>query len=612
MSSVRFSIPLAALLALAVVSCSGPGTRVRRAPVVGVVAENLSNPEGFDVETFAVVAREGLIKEFHSDPAEAVRVLRNRLGGRLTEAERADLAGLCAAGAGRVARRNPAGALGLRLAAAEFAWPLAIAKPTTSVRRRARAIYNHECGAVAEELFKHPHPGAWSAEFAGPLRTYRLRMPTSGAARIDPSFFDTLTRSDRMRITRRRLHLNRHRVEGLGSDLVGYRKWTSQRAAENPLLAPSGLALPLNAVLDFSRGTGQPDLVLRDMTLAPSAIYGGRSQPLSSDSTAALATLLDHMDVAQPVYGIKSLLFSPEFDKTTGIYQLEPWRPHQIPVILVHGLMSSPATWLAALNELQADPALQSRYQFLVFRYPTGYPIAYTASVLRRKLREMKAHIGPRSRDPEFHRMILVGHSMGGVLSDLQIRSSGEEIRKVFFHEPLDELALPPDERRRISEIVHFKANPDIRRAVFVTTPHRGSKFAANPIGNFASRMIHLPVDILTLGMTRLESFDGTTPFARQVRNHGCNGIKALRPDSPILAATLRMKPGPGVVWHSIIGELVPGMPPQISTDGVVPYWSSHLDDAQSEKIIVSAHTAVPHDSETIEELRRILYLHCR
>jgi len=532
------------------------------------------------------------------------------MGGRLTEPERVALAGLCAAGAGRVARRRPADAFGLRLAAAEFAWPLAIAAPATSVRRRARAIYNHECGAIAEEWFGHPHPGKWRAEFPGPLRTYRLRSETSGAGRIDPAFFDTLTRSDRMEITRRRLDLNRHRVEGLGADLVGYRKWTAERAAENPLLSPAGMALPLNAVLDFSQGPGQPDLVFRDMTLATRATYGGSPQPLSADSTAALATLLDHMDVAQPVYGIKSLFFSPEFDEVTGIYQLEPWRPHRIPVILVHGLMSSPSTWLAALNELQADPALRARYQFLVFRYPTGYPIAYNASVFRRKLREMKAHAGDRRHDPEFHRMVLVGHSMGGVITDLQIRSSGEEIRKIFLDQPLNTMRIPRDERFRISEIVHFEANPDIRRAVFVATPHRGSKFASNAIGNFASRLIRLPVDILTLGMIRLESFDGATPYTRQIRNRGSNGVRALRPDNPILPATLRLKPGPGVEWHSIIGTLIPDLPANLSSDGLVPYRSSHLDDAASEKIVVAHHTAVPHNPEAIEELRRILYLH--
>ena len=44
-----------------------------------------------------------------------------------------------------------------------------------------------------------------------------------------------------------------------------------------------------------------------------------------------------------------------------------------------------------------------------------------------------------------------------------------------------------------------------------------------------------------------------------------------------------------------------------VSTDSFVPYWSSHLDGAQSELIVPSRHSA--HQNEkAIEEVRRILH----
>jgi hypothetical protein len=42
------------------------------------------------------------------------------------------------------------------------------------------------------------------------------------------------------------------------------------------------------------------------------------------------------------------------------------------------------------------------------------------------------------------------------------------------------------------------------------------------------------------------------------------------------------------------------------SSDGVVPYWSSHLDGAESELIVPSDHLAL-RNAEAIKEVERIL-----
>ena len=64
----------------------------------------------------------------------------------------------------------------------------------------------------------------------------------------------------------------------------------------------------------------------------------------------------------------------------------------------------------------------------------------------------------------------------------------------------------------------------------------------------------------------------------------------------------------PGVPYHSIIGDRGRGDGAK-SSDGVVPYWSSHLKGASSELIVPSDHSA-PLNAEAIAEVRRILKLH--
>ena len=86
------------------------------------------------------------------------------------------------------------------------------------------------------------------------------------------------------------------------------------------------------------------------------------------------------------------------------------------------------------------------------------------------------------------------------------------------------------------------------------------------------------------------------------------NSIVFLRPRSPLLNAILKLPMKPGVPYHSIIGDRGKGDTPD-SSDGVVPYWSSHLDGAASEKIVPSGHGS-NENPEGIREFRRILRQH--
>ena len=70
------------------------------------------------------------------------------------------------------------------------------------------------------------------------------------------------------------------------------------------------------------------------------------------------------------------------------------------------------------------------------------------------------------------------------------------------------------------------------------------------------------------------------------------------------------MRRNPRVRNHSIIDDRGRGDSPD-SSDGVVPYWSSHLDEAVSEKIVPSDHGA-PSNPEAIEDILRILRLHLK
>ena len=109
-------------------------------------------------------------------------------------------------------------------------------------------------------------------------------------------------------------------------------------------------------------------------------------------------------------------------------------------MLLVHGLLSSPVTWAPMFNDLQADPVLRERFQFWVYFYPTGNPYLATAADLRQNLDAIRADLDPQHQDPALDQMVLVGHSMGGLVSQLLTVDGGDDFWKLVSDEPIQQV----------------------------------------------------------------------------------------------------------------------------------------------------------------------------
>ncbi|MFM8655688.1 MAG: esterase/lipase family protein, partial [Chthoniobacterales bacterium] len=216
---------------------------------------------------------------------------------------------------------------------------------------------------------------------------------------------------------------------------------------------------------------------------------------LAADFSAPLAYMLSmgqnrNMDIV-------ALLRSDRKFRFTGLYQFHRYDPEKIPVVFVHGLMSRPETWVPAVNELMADEEIRERYQFWFFLYPSGLPVWGSAAELRSEMDRYRAKFDPARRNRNFDRMVLAGHSMGGLISSLQIRTGGKALWQQFMNTPPYELSISPQLKARIVKIVQFKPRPEISRVVFFSTPHRGSELAVNPVAEFFARLIRLPFSFI-------------------------------------------------------------------------------------------------------------------
>ena len=85
------------------------------------------------------------------------------------------------------------------------------------------------------------------------------------------------------------------------------------------------------------------------------------------------------------------------------------------------------------------------------------------------------------------------------------------------------------------------------------------------------------------------------------------NSVDTLAPNNRFVVAINKIPMTKTIPYHSIIGDRGRGDSPN-SSDGVVAYWSSHLDGARSERIVPSGHGS-PLNPQAIAEVHRILQL---
>lgn len=408
---------------------------------------------------------------------------------------------------------------------------------------------------------------------------------------------------------------NQHRRYGLGVPLIGTR--TGGRPTARHAFYPDAVSFPVSAFFRFEGSLADLHraragvLELYNPLEVSRLTVRGRSVPLESDLTTPLAYFLAHTDLQEADF--RGFLKPDTVEARAGIYMFEPYQPGKIPVVMVHGLLSSPLTWAPLFNELRADPQLRERFQFWFYLYPTGPGYLQAAADLRADLAQLRAELDPAGQDQALREMVLVGHSMGGLVSRLLTVDSHEDFWQVVSHMPLGQLAVDAPAKAELARLFYFQRVPEVKRVIFITTPHRGSNLSITTPGLLAAKLVQLPHDMLKTGQelmkTRDDLLHGPLPTS----------IDMLSPNSPALHLLASRPRPPDVPFHSIIGRALPhtllreitrpflGNEP---TDGAVPYASAHLDDAESELIVPADHMTVHHHPLAVREVRRILLEH--
>jgi pimeloyl-ACP methyl ester carboxylesterase len=289
------------------------------------------------------------------------------------------------------------------------------------------------------------------------------------------------------------------------------------------------------------------------------------------------------------------------------LVMLEPYQPGKIPIVFVHGLLSDPTTWATLGNGLRNEAWFRDRYQVWVFRYPSGMPFLVSAATLRQQLNAAIVASPCAVDDPAARQMVLVGHSMGGLVSKLQVTNSGNQLWDLVANRPIDEINASEADRQRMREVFFFAPQPFIRKVIFIGTPHRGAEMASRGIGRVSSCLARSSTEADERHRRIVAANPGV--FKHIVAHHVPTSIDLLEPDNPLLVAMEHMPVGPCVQLHSIIGvaKLKHHTGP---SDGVVPLASASIRCVASEKLVSETHEELHEAATTLIELERILQKH--
>jgi pimeloyl-ACP methyl ester carboxylesterase/predicted GNAT family acetyltransferase len=384
--------------------------------------------------------------------------------------------------------------------------------------------------------------------------------------------------------------------DGIGAPLVAKRQLTAQQASE--FFCPPYIFYSVTATAQFEGS--RCVISISDPLAAESVRVDGHNYPLAANFTASYAMLLAREKPQK--LGFARLLRPQEYAGTARVARLEPYNPNKTVVLVIHGLMDTPVTWVPMVNDFRGDPDFRRNYQVWFYSYPSGYPYPYCATILRKELDAIE------KKYPLRKPMVVVAHSMGGCITRTLLTDAGTTLWLEAFGHPPAQTPMDPQSKRLLEEVLIFEHRRDIGRVVFMSTPHRGANLASNWIGRIGSMLVTTPTKLLMVGRTLRESLTAD-PAALHVKRLP-NSVDTLAPNNRFVVAINKIPITKGIPYHSIMGDRGRGDTPN-SSDGVVAYWSSHLDGARSEKVVPCNHSS-PLNPEAIAEVHRILKLNAQ
>jgi pimeloyl-ACP methyl ester carboxylesterase len=216
----------------------------------------------------------------------------------------------------------------------------------------------------------------------------------------------------------------------------------------------------------------------------------------------------------------------------TQLASIDAYRPGRMPVIFVHGTASSVGRWADMVNDLLADPRIRDRFQFWFFTYESGNPVLYSSALLRQAIRDAVYKLDPAGTDPALPEMVIIGHSQGGLLAKALVVHSGDQLWSAVANKPLDQVRVLPEQRDLLGRLLFIEPLPNVRRVIFIATPHGGSYLTERSVTGLVKYFLTLPLTLAEAGYDlATQSADDFKVDPRELRS---GSLFSMSPRNPV------------------------------------------------------------------------------
>ncbi|MBU8977910.1 alpha/beta hydrolase [Lysobacter sp. MMG2] len=478
---------------------------------------------------------------------------------------------------------------------ASAAW-IALDDPTTT--RDAAVLATRCTDSLLGELLQERH-GEW---VEGPTQIGGIELNVEFRD-LSPYLIEPLTLT-RARDIPLRTHVGPHvQHPGFGVPLSAISRRCDDRAICE-LLPPEGVFRDVTAWIEAPATHDAPArLVIANALASPTLAVGTQRIPLAYDTSAAFAQGSGTSKL--PRLAVWGLLGGHEVGRRAGVYLLEDYDPRKHPLVMIHGLGSSPLTWAPLSDAVWGEADLRARFQVWHVVYQTNAPTLVARRRVKEYLDEAWSVLDPEGDDDARHGTVLIGHSLGGVISRLLCVDTGDVLWNAAFTVPPQRVRADAVDVASVADTFRFTPYPGVTRAIFIASPHRGSPSAASWFGRLARVLVgRRTPELQALKRVADADPDAVRPelleFYQQAR---LNSISTLQVMQPVRAAGESLMPVPGIAYHTIAGSQRGQIPPG---DGVVPLESALLPGAASTRVLDAGHD-VHMQPEAISEVLRIL-----
>ena len=327
------------------------------------------------------------------------------------------------------------------------------------------------------------------------------------------------------------------------------------------------------------------------------------SKPENSPATDGQFTSPEDLDRTLKQHGWDGFHHPLASNDKMGLDFSDGYQAGKVPVVFIHGLLSDPLTWHEMISALRSDPEISDTHQFWKFRYPTGETYLKAAADLRTALADARVSFDPTGSEKALEQMVLVGHSMGGLVAKLQVTHSEQKLWQAVSKVPIKDLKISAENRAELERIVLFEPLPFVNRVVFIATPHGGSLVVHRVIGKIARGLIDFPDAVRNDFDNFLDENEGV--FKGKSAKIPTS-LDHLSPLSPILKVTQQLEVASNIELYSIIGTGT-GIQSISRGDGAVSRKSASIQGVVDETFVHAKHVDVHHHPDTIEKIKSVL-----